>query len=102
MINVNQIAEIGTLLGEPSRVAILIALMDGQAKTASELARCANVTPQTASSHLARLIAADLLKVEKQGRHRYHRLATAEIAETLEGIMQDRVEGNTSSTKDFN
>lgn len=88
MVNTNQIAEIGLLVGEPARAAILVALMDGQALTATELAGFANVTPQTASSHLARLTAADLLRVEKQGRHRYHRLASPEIAHMLEGIMQ--------------
>jgi DNA-binding transcriptional ArsR family regulator len=54
---------------------MLHALMDGRALTASELARIAGVTPQTASGHLARLAVAGLLAVEKQGRHRYHRLA---------------------------
>ena len=93
MVNTNQIAEIGLLVGEPARAAILTALMDGQALTASELARCAGITPQTASSHLARLSAANLLKVEKQGRHRYHRLATPEVAKMLEGIMQIAADG---------
>jgi DNA-binding transcriptional ArsR family regulator len=88
LVNTNKVAEVGSLVGEPARAAILLALMDGQALTASELARCAGVTPQTASSHLSRLVAARLLKVEKQGRHRYHRLATPEIAKMLEGIMQ--------------
>ncbi len=88
MVNTNQIAEIGLLVGEPARAAMLAALMDGQALTATELARCANVTPQTASSHLARLTSGELLKVEKQGRHRYHRLASPAIARMLEGIMQ--------------
>ena len=88
MTNTNQVAEIGMLIGEPARVAMLDALMDGRALTASELARIAGVTPQTASSHLARLIAADLLKVKKQGRHRYHALASTDVAHMLEGIMQ--------------
>ena len=88
MVTTNQIAEIGALVGEPARVAILGALMDGRALTAAELAGVAGITPQTASSHLARLTAARLLTVEKQGRHRYHRLATPEVARMLEGIMQ--------------
>ncbi len=88
MTNTNQVAEIGMLIGEPARVAMLDALMDGRALTASELARVAGITPQTASSHLARLIAADLLKVKKQGRHRYHALASPDVAHMLEGIMQ--------------
>ena len=88
MTKTNQVAEIGMLIGEPARVAMLDALMDGRALTASELARVAGITPQTASSHLARLIAADLLKVKKQGRHRYYALASPDVAHMLEGIMQ--------------
>jgi hypothetical protein len=67
---------------------MLHALMDGRALTASELARVAGVTPQTASEHLAKMAAADLVQVEKQGRHRYHRLATPAVAQMLESIMQ--------------
>lgn len=88
MVSTNRIAEIGALIGDPARAAFLMALMDGQALTASELARAAGVTPQTASSHLARLTAANLLAVETQDRHRYHRLANADIATMLEGLMQ--------------
>lgn len=88
MVSTNQIAEIGLLVGEPARAAILGALMDGRALTATELSRVAGVTPQTASSHLARLTAAELVTVQKQGRHRYHRLARPEVARMLEGMMQ--------------
>ncbi len=88
MVSTNQIAEIGMLVGEPARAAILGALMDGRALTATELSRIAGVTPQTASSHLARLTSANLVEVQKQGRHRYHRLARPEVARMLEGIMQ--------------
>ncbi len=88
MVNTNQVAEIAALVGEPARASILYALMDSRALTAGELATVAGVTPQTASSHLARLIAAQLLTIEKQGRHRYHRLAGPAVARMLEGIMQ--------------
>jgi hypothetical protein len=67
---------------------MLAALMDGRALTATELAGVAGVTPQTASGHLARLTAARLLRVDRQGRHRYHRLATPEVARLIEGVMQ--------------
>jgi DNA-binding transcriptional ArsR family regulator len=67
---------------------MLHALMDGRALTASELAHVAGITPQTASAHLARMVAADLVQVEKQGRHRYHRLATPVVAQMVESIMQ--------------
>lgn len=87
-MNPNQIAKIGSLIGEPARAAMLMALMDGQALTANELARCANITPQTASSHLSQLVLAGLMKFEKQGRHRYHRIATPETARLIESMMQ--------------
>jgi hypothetical protein len=62
--------------------------MDGRALTASELAHVAGITPQTASGHLTRMTAIGLLSVEKQGRHRYHRVATPAVAHMLESIMQ--------------
>jgi len=67
---------------------MLHALMDGRSLTASELARVAGITPQTASGHLARLAVAGLLAVDKQGRHRYHRLASPAVAQMMESIMQ--------------
>jgi DNA-binding transcriptional ArsR family regulator len=88
MTSVNEMAEIASLVGEPARAAMLGVLLDGRALTAAELADVAGVTPQTASSHLARLASAGLLAVEAQGRHRYHRLAHPEVARLLEGIMQ--------------
>ena len=88
MVNTNQIAEIASLVGEPARAAMLAVLMDDRALTAAELAREAGITPQTASTHLARLVSAQLLKVERRGRQRFHRLAAPEIARMLEGIMQ--------------
>ena len=81
-------AEVAALAGDPARAGMLHALMDGRALTASELAHVAGITPQTASGHLARMTAVGLLSVEKQGRHRYHRLATAAVAHMLESIMQ--------------
>jgi DNA-binding transcriptional ArsR family regulator len=81
-------AEIATLAGDPSRAAILHALMDGRALTASELARVAGITPQTVSGHLARMVEAGLLAIKRQGRHRYHRLASPTVAQMIESIMQ--------------
>jgi DNA-binding transcriptional ArsR family regulator len=80
--------EIAALAGDPTRAGMLHALLDGRALTASELARVAGVTPQTASGHLARLSAAGLVRVAKQGRHRYHRLASPAVAQMMESIMQ--------------
>ena len=81
-------AEIASLAGDPARAGMLHALMDGRALTASELARVARIAPQTASGHLARMAAAGLVSVTKQGRHRYHRLASPSVARMMESIMQ--------------
>ena len=88
MTSQSAFAEVAALAGDPARAGMLHALMDGRALTASELARVAGITPQTASGHLARLAVAGLLAVEKQGRHRYHRLASPAVAQMVEGIMQ--------------
>ena len=87
MSNAPQMAEIAALVGDPARANILCALLGGQALTATELAFAAGVTPQTASGHLGRLLAARLLVLMKQGRHRYYRLAGAQVAQMLESIM---------------
>lgn len=87
-MNTNRIAHVAALVGEPARTAMLMALMDGRALTARELADVARITPATASRHLGLLVEAALLKVERQGRHRYHRLASPEVARVLEGLMQ--------------
>jgi len=81
------VAHIGALVGDPTRLTMLQALMDGRALTASELALTAGITPQTASGHLSQLAAASIVSVTKQGRHRYHRLATAQVAQLLENMM---------------
>ncbi|MEH6718704.1 MAG: metalloregulator ArsR/SmtB family transcription factor [Aurantimonas endophytica] len=75
------------LMGDPARANMLAALMGGEALTAGELAAHAGVTPQTASGHLARLRDGGLLAVERQGRHRYFRLASPQVAKALEGLM---------------
>jgi len=77
---------VASLVGDPARANMLTALMDGRALTASELAQEAGITPQTASSHLAKLEAGGLLEAEKQGRHRYYRLADPDVAGVLEGL----------------
>jgi DNA-binding transcriptional ArsR family regulator len=74
------------LIGEPTRAAILLALLDGRARTATELASRAGVAPPTASAHLAKLVAGGLLALEAQGRHRYFRLAGGEVARVLEAL----------------
>ncbi|MBM6580879.1 winged helix-turn-helix transcriptional regulator [Microvirga sp. BT689] len=81
------IASVAALLGDPARANILTTLMDGRALTVSELAEAAGVTLQTASGHLAKLDAANLLVAEKQGRHRYFRLSGPDVAQVLEALM---------------
>jgi len=80
------LAEIAALIGEPTRVVMLWSLLGGEARPASELAFYANVSAQNASSHLARLVVAGLLAVEARGRHRYYRLAGAEVAYAIEAL----------------
>jgi DNA-binding transcriptional ArsR family regulator len=75
------------LLGDPGRAAILLSLMGGIALPAGELAHIANVAPQTASAHLGRLVDGHLLNVERQGRHRYYRLANSQVAEAIEALL---------------
>jgi len=84
MVSTAAVAEIGSLLGDPARVNMVIALLDGRAWTARELADAAGVSPQTASSHLARLVAGRLVRLDRQGRHHYHRLASSAVAALLE------------------
>jgi DNA-binding transcriptional ArsR family regulator len=82
-----QIAGVAALIGDPARANMLTALMHGAALTASELALEAGVTKQTASAHLSKLAAADLITVEAQGRHRYFRLTDPDVARLLESLM---------------
>jgi DNA-binding transcriptional ArsR family regulator len=80
------IAMVAALVGDPARANMLTALLSGRALTASELAYQAGITPQTASSHLSRLEAGGLIEQEKQGRHRYYRLADPDVGAVLEGL----------------
>jgi DNA-binding transcriptional ArsR family regulator len=87
MVDMPDLASVAALMGDPTRGQILAALMDGRARTATELALEGGVTASTASSHLTRLTEAGLLATARQGRHRYFRLATPDVAATLEGLM---------------
>ncbi len=88
-----QIAEVAALVGDPARANILCALLGGRALTASELAYAANVSPQTTSGHLGKLMSSRLLVLMKQGRHRYYRLAGPHVAHMLESIMNVAMTG---------
>lgn len=79
-------ARIGAMIGVPARANMLAALAGGQALTATELALHAGVTAQTTSSHLNKMVDMQLIVVEKQGRHRYYRLADARVFDALEPL----------------
>jgi DNA-binding transcriptional ArsR family regulator len=81
------ISKLAAVIGDPARAAMLSALMSGKALTSSELAAEAGVGAATASSHLAKLLDAGLVRVRAQGRHRYWTLADAEVAHVLETLM---------------
>jgi DNA-binding transcriptional ArsR family regulator len=81
-----QVARFAAALAEPSRVSMCLALLDGRAWTATELARAAGIAPSTASEHLDRLVEAGLLNQVRQGRHRYVRLAGPEMAGVVEHL----------------
>lgn len=81
------LAQIASLVGDPARANMLAALMGGTALTASELALEAGVSLPTASAHLAKLTGGGLLRVTRQGRHRYYALADHQVAAMLESIM---------------
>jgi DNA-binding transcriptional ArsR family regulator len=77
-------ASLAALMGDPARAAMLQALLSGEALTAGELARIAGIGAPSASAHLARLVEGGLILVHPQGRHRYHRLASEEVAAAIE------------------
>lgn len=81
------IVNIAALVGDHTRTAMLTALLAGEALTATELATEANITKQTASSHLAKLLDAGLVSVVNQGRHKYFNLAAPDVAQLLENLM---------------
>jgi len=85
-MDVTSITRIAGLIGEPARIRMLAALMDGDGHSASELAVAAGVSPQTASSHLAKLMACGLIQAERQGRQRHFWLKNADVATAIESL----------------
>lgn len=81
-----EIRYISSLIGDPVRSNILWTLLDGRAYSASELAISANTSPQNISMHLNKLLQAELLTVQAQGRHRYYSFAKPEVAYAIEAI----------------
>ena len=80
------VASVAAAIGEPARARMLYCLVDGRARTSTELALVADVAPSTASVHLQRLQAERLVKMTAQGRHRYFTLDSASVAATLESL----------------
>jgi DNA-binding transcriptional ArsR family regulator len=80
------IATVAALIGEPARAAMLTVLLGRRPLAASELARCAGISAQTGSAHLAQLLEGGLLNVTRTGRHRYYQLAGPHVAEVLEAL----------------
>jgi DNA-binding transcriptional ArsR family regulator len=79
-------SSIAAAIGEPARARMLYSLADGRARTATELAALADVTPATASVHLQRLKTQHLVRVTAQGKHRYYSLSGAQVADALEAL----------------
>jgi DNA-binding transcriptional ArsR family regulator len=82
------IARLASLVTEPARAAIMLHLLDGRSWTATELAKVAGVRASAASAHLKKLLENDLINVSPGGRHRYFRLAGAEIASLIEQLAR--------------
>ena len=87
MHEAQDIATVAALLGDSTRMAMLMALMDGRALTATELAVAGEVSASTASSHLARMTDGGWLAMLKQGRHRHYRIADPAFAEIIERLQ---------------
>jgi DNA-binding transcriptional ArsR family regulator len=81
------ISRLAAAIGEPSRARMLCCLLDGHARTSTELAMVAEVSPSTASVHLSRLKAERLVKLFVQGKHRYYSLEGSEVARALEALL---------------
>lgn len=80
------IAGVAAAIGHPARGRMLTAMLGGRALPATDLARVARISRSTASAHLAQLTRAGLVEVERQGRHRYHRLASEQVAQVIEDL----------------
>jgi DNA-binding transcriptional ArsR family regulator len=80
------LASTAALIAEPGRAAMLTLLLNGRALAAGELARTANISPQSASMHLAQLLEGGLLRVTPEGRHRYYQIGSREVAHAIEAL----------------
>src|SRR5690349_17417085 len=85
-MDVTSITRIAELIGESARIRMLAALLDGGGHSASELAIAAQVSPQTASSHLAKLMDGGLIQSERRGRQRHFWLKNTDVATAIESL----------------
>ncbi|MEH0152923.1 winged helix-turn-helix domain-containing protein [Limibacter armeniacum] len=81
-----EFSKIASLIGDKARSIILWSLLDGKAYTATELAGFADISRQSVSNHLSKLIDANLVIADKQGRHKYFRLANEQVAQVVESM----------------
>lgn len=81
------LSSIASAIGDPARARMLCSLLDGCARTATELAALAEVGASTASGHFSRMREQGLVELAVQGKHRYYRLASAEVAAALEALL---------------
>jgi DNA-binding transcriptional ArsR family regulator len=91
------ISLVAALIGDPARTNMLMALLNGEAWAAGDLAREAGVTPATASCHLSKLLAGGLVRRSCQGRHRFYRLTNDDVGEALEVLL--RIAARTGHTR---
>lgn len=98
MTSASDLSSLAALLADETRAAMCLALLDGRAWTAGELAAHARVAPSTATEHLHRLIGGGLLVERRQGRHRYVQLAGASVAQLLEDLAA-RIEHRPASPR---
>ncbi len=95
----DKFVSISALMCEPTRAKMLWNLLDGRAYTASELSIVAATSPTSASNHLSKLLEAEIVKVEIQGRHRYYSLSNSEVAYAVEGLANFAKNSITKSVK---
>ena len=86
ILQMRHLSQQAGLIGDSARTDMLLALLPGQALTAGELSMTAAISPQNASGHLQKLLRGKLVSIEVQGRHRYYRLSTPEVAHALESL----------------
>ena len=99
MFSYNKLAEFASALGDPVRIKMIMSLRQDGQLSAGDLANIGNIAPSTASEHLARLTACDLLKQTKNGRHRYFQIAAPELFDILDSLEALERKSDTNNTQ---